>query len=148
VHRSFALHHRKVMSSLREAENTAVVLRFLRALEEGVTGERLASFFAAGVVQEELPNRLFPDGVRRDLASLLASAERGQQVIRDQRYQVRSIVAADDRVALEMIWSGTLKVPLGGLPAGHTLRAHLGCFVELHDGKIVAQRNYDCYEPW
>jgi predicted ester cyclase len=136
------------MASLREAENTAVVLRFLRAVEEGVTGKKLREFFGDTLVQEELPNRLFPDGVRRDLAGVLESAEKGQQVIRDQKYQVRSIVAAGDHVAVEMIWTGTLKVAFGNLPAGHTLRAHLGMFVDLHDGKIVAQRNYDCYEPW
>jgi predicted ester cyclase len=136
------------MASLREAENTAVVLRFLRAVEEGATGATLSQFYADGVIQEELPNRLFPDGVRRDLAGLLESAERGQQVVRDQKYQVRSIVAAEDQVALEMIWTGTLKVAVGPIPAGHTLRAHLAMFVVLHDGKIVGQRNYDCYEPW
>lgn len=136
------------MASLREAENTAVVLRFLRAVEEGATGATLREFYADGVIQEELPNRLFPDGVRRDLAGLLESAERGQEVVRDQKYQVRSIVASEDRVALEMIWSGTLKVAVGQLPAGHALRAHLAMFVQLHDGKIVGQRNYDCYEPW
>jgi ketosteroid isomerase-like protein len=26
------------------------------------------------------------------------------------------------------------------------LRAHLGVFLEFRDGRIVAQRNYDCYE--
>jgi predicted ester cyclase len=136
------------MASLREAENTAVVLRFLRAVEEGATGPKLRSFFAETVIQEELPNRLYPNGMRRDLSAILSSAERGQAAIRDQKYQVRSIVAAGDHVAVEMIWTGTLKVSLGNLAAGHQLRAHLSMFLDLHDGKIVALRNYDCYEPW
>jgi ketosteroid isomerase-like protein len=28
------------------------------------------------------------------------------------------------------------------------MRAHIAAFLEFRDGKIVAQRNYDCYEPF
>ena len=51
-----------------------------------------------------------------------------------------------DRVALEAIWTGTLAVQLGNLPAGHTMRAHIAAFLEFRDGKIIALRNYNCYE--
>jgi hypothetical protein len=40
-------------------------------------------------------------------------------------------------------------VPVGELPVGGELRAHLGIFLEFDaEGRIVSQRNYDCYEPW
>ncbi|MBI3941541.1 MAG: hypothetical protein HY326_00885 [Chloroflexi bacterium] len=38
------------------------------------------------VVQEELPNRLVPQGARRDLAALLEGAERGQKVMSMKSY--------------------------------------------------------------
>jgi ketosteroid isomerase-like protein len=28
------------------------------------------------------------------------------------------------------------------------MRAHIAAFLEFRDGRIVAQRNYDCYEPF
>ncbi|MEU5049278.1 hypothetical protein [Streptomyces sp. NPDC021096] len=55
-------------------------------------------------------------------------------------------MAVGDQVALEVTWTGTLAVPLGDLPAGHVLRAHIAVFLEFREGKIRAQRNYDCYE--
>jgi ketosteroid isomerase-like protein len=125
-----------------------VVLRFLRALEDGATGPALAAFFHDDVVQEELPNRLVPTGARRGLAELLAGAERGRRVVRSQRYQVLGTVVDGDRVALEVLWTAVLAVPVGSLAAGSEMRAHLGMFVDVRDGRIAAQRNYDCYQPF
>lgn len=51
-------------------------------------------------------------------------------------------------VALEVLWIGKLAVPLGNLQAGSEMRAHSAMFLEFRDGKIVDQRNYDCFEPW
>jgi hypothetical protein len=34
------------------------------------------------------------------------------------------------------------------MPAGTRLEAHLAVFFEFRAGQIIAQRNYDCYEPW
>jgi ketosteroid isomerase-like protein len=59
---------------------------------------------------------------------------------------VISALAAGDHVALEAIWTGTLAAALGRLPAGHTVRAHIAAFLDFRDGKIIAQRNYDCHE--
>jgi ketosteroid isomerase-like protein len=28
------------------------------------------------------------------------------------------------------------------------MRAHFAVFIELRDGKIAEQRNYDCFEPF
>jgi ketosteroid isomerase-like protein len=131
-----------------EARNLDVVRRALAAVAAGATGDDLAAFFHPQVVQQELPNRLYPAGQTRDLAALLASAARGREVIREQRYDVRSALARGDQVALEVAWSGTLAVPFGAVPAGHTMRATLAMFIELRDGRIYRQRNYDCYDAF
>ncbi|MBD0742272.1 hypothetical protein BG418_12380 [Streptomyces sp. CBMA152] len=126
--------------------NVEVALRYHEAVSQGATGQELARFFHEEAVQQEFPNSLFPDGVRRDLTAVLKDAERGQQVLTRQRFEVHNAVASDDLVALEVTWTGTLAVPLGDLPAGYELRAHIGVFLEFRDGRIHAQRNYDCYE--
>jgi ketosteroid isomerase-like protein len=51
-------------------------------------------------------------------------------------------------MAIEVQWTGTLAVALGTLPAGGEMRARFAMFLELRDGKIARQRNYDCFEPW
>ncbi|NOK19877.1 nuclear transport factor 2 family protein [Corallococcus carmarthensis] len=122
--------------------------RYLQALEAGTTGEALAAFFHPEVRQHEHPNRLTPQGTTRDLAGLLASAERGLKAVSAQRYEVTSALCVGDTVAVEAEWSATLRVPVGNLPAGGTMRASLGMFFTFRDGRIVSQRNYDCFQPF
>ncbi|MEV4436054.1 nuclear transport factor 2 family protein [Streptomyces sp. NPDC049585] len=121
-------------------------IRYHQAVAQGATGERLAAFFHPEAVHRELPNALFPDGAVRDLPAVLAAAERGRTVLTEQHFEVLNAVASGGQVALEVTWHGTLAVALGDLPVGHVLRAHIATFLEFRDGKIVSQRNYDCYE--
>jgi ketosteroid isomerase-like protein len=76
------------------------------------------------------------------------AAERGRKVLRGQRYEVQKAYAVGDTVILEVLWVGTLAVPVGELPAGGEMRAHFAVFLEIRDGLIYRQRNYDCFEPF
>jgi ketosteroid isomerase-like protein len=131
-----------------EQANLDAARRYLAAIEHGTTGPALAEFFTPDVVHEEMPNRLAPNGARQGLDGILEAATRGQQVVSAQRYEVRSETASDERVVMEVIWTGTLAEPIGTLPAGGTMRAQFAVFLDFRDGKIAAQRNYDCFEPW
>jgi steroid delta-isomerase-like uncharacterized protein len=121
---------------------------YLEALEAGATGDALARFYAEDVVQEEFPNRLLPNGAKRDLAALLDGAVRGQQGMRQQRFELVRAHEAGDTVVMEVIWTGTLTVAALGLPAGGQMRARFALFLEFRDGRIARQRNYDCFDPW
>ncbi|MEU3354377.1 nuclear transport factor 2 family protein [Streptomyces sp. NPDC037389] len=134
------------MPDVPQHPDVETALRYHEAVARFATGGELARFFHEDAVHHELPNALFPEGVVRDLPAILAAAERGRDLLAEQRFEVTGAVAAGDRVALEVVWSGTLGVPLGELPAGHVLRAHIATFLEFRDGRIVSQRNYDCYE--
>ena len=134
------------MSPVRR--NTEIAREYLRAIERGATGDAMARFFDPDVVQEEFPNRLVPQGARRGLSDLLTGAERGQKVLSSQSYEVHSEMEIGDRVALEVTWVGSLKIPVQTLPAGASMRARFALFLEFRDGRIVAQRNYDCFDPW
>ena len=129
-------------SNLERARN------YLRAIEQGATGDALSTFFDPAVVQEEFPNRLTPNGARRTLPDLLLSAERGQKLLSSQSFEIHNQVESGHQVALEVTWAGTLKVPVQNLPAGAKMRARFAVFLEFRDGRIVAQRNYDCFDPW
>jgi ketosteroid isomerase-like protein len=135
-------------TSTRDLANLDAARQYLAAIASRATGDALSRFFAPDAVQEELPNRVSPDGKRRKLAGILEAAERGQRVLSEQRFEIRSAISTGDRVILEVLWVGTLAIPFGTIPAGGEMRAHSAMFLEFRDGKIVAQRNYDCFEPW
>lgn len=135
-------------STLIEAANLALLRSYLAALEAGAVGDDLARFFTADAEQVELPNRLNPNGGRSDLATMLSRAEQGRKLLAAQRYIVHRAEASGSMVAMEAEWTGVLAVDLGSLPPGAEMRAHLAMFFDIEDGRIRAQRNYDCFEPW
>jgi ketosteroid isomerase-like protein len=69
-------------------------------------------------------------------------------VLAAQTYEVLSAMASGERVALEVQWTGTLAIPLGELAAGDVMRARFGVFLDFRGGRIAAQRNYDCFDPF
>jgi ketosteroid isomerase-like protein len=129
-----------------EEQNLLLVRRYLEAVADPTeTMDRLARFLHPEVIQEELPNLVVPQGIKRDLAALRVARERGAQVITNQRYEVLRTLAQGDRVVVEALWSGTLQIQYGARPPGSIMRAHMAAFFELRDGRILRQRNYDCY---
>ena len=128
--------------------NIELARRYLAAIEGGATGAELAAFFAPDMEQIEYPNRLMPAGERRDLAALLDGAVKGQAILRAQRYDVERAYADGDVVVLEVVWVGTLSVPIGTVPAGGDMRAHFAVVLEIVDGRIRRQRNYDCFDAF
>jgi ketosteroid isomerase-like protein len=131
----------------RQLENAELVKAYFRALDQ--SPDSLAEFYHADVVQEEFPNRFLPNGTRRGLQELREAAERGRSVISSQRFEMLNVFADGDTVIVEAEWSGTVAVPLGdATPAGSVMRARFAQFFEIDAGKIVAQRNYDCFYPW
>lgn len=107
----------------------------------------MARFFAEDVLQVELPNKLNPRGMESDLSTLLKRVDVGRKLIQDQDFEIRSEMAQGERVAVEARWSGVLTTGLGALEPGTILKAHFAMFFEFRSGKIVRQRNYDCFEP-
>ena len=122
-----------------------IVRDYLKAIEER---RETLSFFTDDVVQEEFPNALVPAGARRTLDDLKAAAERGRGVLQSERYEIVTLCETGDRVAAEVLWRGVLAVPLRSLKPGDAMKARFAVFFELRGGRIAAQRNYDCFEPW
>ena len=116
----------------------------LEALER-FDGDAVAALYAEDVEQIEMPNRLKPEGDRRGRAQLLSDVERSKGILRSQKYEVSNAVGAGALVMAEYVWSGVLAMPMGSRAAGDTLRGHCAMSLEFRDGRIVRQRNYDCF---
>jgi ketosteroid isomerase-like protein len=88
----------------------------------------------------EHPNKLNPAGKQYDRAELRTAGERGRTLMARQRYEVRSLFVDGDRAAAQIAWTGVLH-------NGSEMRAHICSVIELRDGKIWRQEQYDCFEP-
>lgn len=131
-----------------EHPHLAFLRRYLDAVGRMAAGAELAAFYTPDVVQEEFPNRITPKTARRSLADILEGAERGRKLMARQEFKILNAVISGDTVVLEADWTGWLALDLGTLKAGDALKARFAVFFELRDGRIAAQRNYDCFEPW
>jgi len=132
---------------MTDSPHLSFVREYLAAIGRGASSDAMKRFFDADYQQTEFPNALNPKGQQSDLADALTRAEKGRKLLSGQRYDVRSAVAQDNIVALEVDWTGTLAVAALGLPAGGEMKAHFAVFLEMRNGKIWRQRNYDCFEP-
>jgi ketosteroid isomerase-like protein len=121
--------------------NLALVREYLSALERFASADELQDFFHADVVLEEMPNALVPGGATRNLEEILRAGQAGRRKLQKQTFEIRNEIADDWRVAVEVKWEGTLRT-------GGVMRASFAMFVEIRNGKIAVQRNYDCFEPF
>ena len=132
------------MNSLTNLEK---IERYLRSIEEG-NFAYIADLFDPTVVIEQLPNRIYPNGIRTGVSTMADSFEKGRKLLSTQRYEIINRIVEGDRISIEVLWTGKLAVGFGSLSAGSEMRANSAMFFEFKDGKIVTQRNYDCFEPW
>jgi ketosteroid isomerase-like protein len=56
-----------------------------------------------------------------------------------QRYDVRGMTVEGDRAAVQIAWIGELR-------DGRTMRAQLCSVIELRNGLVWRQEQYDCFE--
>jgi ketosteroid isomerase-like protein len=121
-----------------------IVTGYLRAIEAHELDE-VARYLHPDVQNVEHPNKLLPGGRRYDLAAMRAAGERGKAAMASERYEVRQMIVEGDRAAVQIEWSGTLAMAVGPLPAGHVMRAQICSIIELRDGKVWRQEQYDCF---
>ena len=132
----------------QENPNVAVIRAYLAALGAGEAGDPLRRFFSPDATQIELPNLLNRNGQESNVGQMVERSLLGRKVLSAQTFEIASIVAEGDNVAVEARWTGTLAVPLGSLAAGAEMKAAFAMFFRCRDGQIAAQRNYDCFYPW
>jgi len=126
----------------------SIALSFIKAVEDGQTGDQLDIFYHPDIEQKEYPNALVKNLVVRNLNDLKEASIKGSQILVKQRYDIQSTHVTETTVIIEAIWTGTLVIPLGKIPAGGDMKANFAQFFEFQDGKIIKQRNYDCFEPF
>lgn len=136
------------MSTPAEAANLATALRYIQLVEEFAQPEAFAEVLHPQIHHQEFPNALMPNGSQRDYATLVVGPQQGRKILRENHYAIENSFAAGDWVTLEITWTGILAIPFGALVPGDSLKAHIATILKIVDGKIIEQRQYDCYEPF
>ena len=131
-----------------DPSNIARTHQYLQAVASMGPFESVADFYGSDVAIQEFPNRIVPQGRIRRAADLSAAYEQGHKILQSQIYTVRRLFEAGDEVVAELEWTGILAVPVMNLPAGSEMKAFVAMFLTFREGKIVSQRNYDCYPPF
>lgn len=127
---------------------TKIANEFLKTLQNRNSAEALIQFYHKDVEQIEFPNTLTKEKTVRNLEDLKQAAEKGKKVLLSEEYEVVKSYSFGNTVVIEALWTGTLAIPIGKIPAGGQMKANFAQFFEFEDGRIIKQRNYDCFEPF
>ncbi len=133
------------MPTDQEQANIATTHAYLAAVD-AFDPDAAAQHLAPDVVQTEFPHIMTPARKERGLEGVLTGVREAGYFLQSQRTGVTTMLARDDEVAVEAVWAGVLKGELGPLKAGETLRVYAAHFFTFRDGKIAAQRTYNCIE--
>jgi ketosteroid isomerase-like protein len=128
--------------------NLELARRYLRILERDPADPELPALFDPEFVFHEKPNRLNPNGRTLTITAMRELTAKAKQIVLDQSYLIKNELAVGDEVALEVDWVGRFNLAFASTPAGQPIRATLGMFLTFRAGKILSQRNYDCYDPF
>ena len=121
---------------------------FVKALQKRISANELLEFYHPGIEQTEFPNSLTKTLTKRNLDQLKSASEKGKSVLLKEEYDIQNSYVQKNTVILETIWTGTLAIPLGNIPAGGRMKAYFAQFFEFENDKIIRIRNYDCFEPF
>lgn len=125
-----------------------IAAEFVSTLQHRQSFEELLRFYHSDIEQIEFPNAITKQTATRNLQDLKDAATRGQKVMQKEKYDIVKSYTIGNTVIIEAVWTGTLAIPLGNIPVGGEMKAYFAQFYEFQDGKIIKQRNYDCFEPF
>lgn len=99
-------------------------------------------------IQVELPNLLNKKGQTSKRSEIFDRLESSKKILVKQSFKIESYIEKGDRAAAEAVWEGTMAIDLGSLKKGQTLKAFFCMVFEFKEGKIIKQKNYDCFEAF
>jgi hypothetical protein len=134
----------RVMSEKINSYNT-----FLQLLEAFSTDQNeYRKILHPEMVQIEYPNLITKNGNRRNLEECLKGTEMAKKMLAQQKYDIVEYTEAGEKLIAEVIWTGKILADIGHLKKDQELKAYICMVIEFKDGKIIQQKNYDCYEPF
>ena len=101
------------------------------------------------VEQVEFPNLLNKVIQRRTFAEILDNIRAGRELLINPHFELQQAHSCPDgSIVVEAHWHATITSDIGPLVRGQQLAAQFCMVFELHEGKIIKQRTYNCFEPF
>lgn len=126
---------------------TEDVVRAYIAAVEAQDLDAVQNWLHDDVEVTEHPNAVSPNGRRYGKAELRDAGQKGKDLMASEDYKITSVLVDGDRAVLQMEWTGTLNATHGHRQKDHVMRAHICSVIQLRDGKIWRQEQYDCFHP-
>jgi len=127
-------------------ENLDTVRQYLRAIERGVLSD-VVPLFTPDVVIEQLPNRIYPHGIRATLSRATEAFENGRKLLSEQSYQINNAVVNGDSVAVEVLWTGALADLLEICHLAHKCDVTPPCFSPSEMARLPSSRTTTVSNP-
>jgi len=83
-----------------------------------------------------------------EIGKISNSSNKGKGILSSQKIDIIRTFEQGNTIIVEATWTGKVALPIGQIPIGGELKAHIARFYEFEGDKIVAQRNYDCFEQF
>ena len=131
------------------SEKMKTFLSFVNLIETGVTDSKAYEAFLHKEVEfYEYPNLITKQGQVRNFFAALKGVEAGKNLMAEHSYKYLDWFELDEKLVIESLWTGTIAMDVAHLKKGDQLKAHICMIIYFKEGKIIRQRNYDCYEPF
>jgi ketosteroid isomerase-like protein len=126
------------------ASNFEIARAYFGALSAGASGQAVARFFAEDAVQEDLPSRFNPAGVRRGLRAIQRARDERLAALSSEHYELLGATGVGSKVALELWWEGIAGPGHVQYKTGNEVQARKAVFLKFRNGLIVRRRTYEC----
>lgn len=136
------------MPAPQEVANLAAARRYIQLIERFAGPQEFEGILHPNIQHEEFPNALMKNGSKRDYTAIVTGPQQGRRILQENHYEIVNAFASGNWVTLEIVWTGTLAMPLGSMPPGYKLKAYIATLLQFQDGLIITQHQYDCYEPF
>lgn len=98
-------------------------------------------------MMEQLPNRIYPQGIRLKLSDMAEAFAKGRKLLSSQTTRSRTL--SEKATCWQWKWPGPANWPWHWVRYPQVRRCGpTPLFFEFRDGQIISQMNYDCFEPW
>lgn len=124
-------------------------IAFLNLLESFSSDLEAYSRYVHPLVQFTVyPNAVTKTAHTRNFTEAFAASQIGKQMLQQQCYEYAGSLESNNKLVMELVWTGIMAIDAGHLKKGQELKANVCLIMEFEDDKIIRQYNYDCYEPF